>query len=224
MKCDLHCHTFFSYDSLASPKEIVKAALKKGVDCLAITDHGEIKGAIEAVEYAKGKSILIIPGIEIKSREGDILALNIKEKIPDKLSAIETIKKIKKLGGTAIIPHPFSLFCKFKGNLEKLKDEIDAIEILNASVFGSGNKRAFNFAKKHNLPFIVGSDAHFPNFVGKVYLEIPGKNLSIEEVLKNIKNKNCKVQGKEAKFFEKVIDHLKRNLAKLFKPKINVQG
>jgi predicted metal-dependent phosphoesterase TrpH len=215
MKCDLHCHTFFSYDSLASPKEIVDAALKNGIDCLAITDHGEIEGAIEAIEYAKEKPILIIPGIEIKSREGEILALNIKEKIPDKLSTIETIEKIKKLGGMVIIPHPFSLFCKFKGDLEKLKGKIDAIEVLNASVFGSGNKRAIDFAKKHNLPFTVGSDAHFPNFVGKVYLEIEGKNLSAEEVLAQIKKRNAKIGGKEANFFEKIIDHLKRNIAKL---------
>ena len=82
MKCDLHVHTSYSYDSWIPPKEMVEAAIKKGVDCLAICDHGEVKGALEAIEYAKGKPILIIPGIEVKSKEGDILALNVKEKIP----------------------------------------------------------------------------------------------------------------------------------------------
>ena len=215
MKCDLHCHTYYSYDSLTSPEKMVEAALKKGINCLAITDHGEIKGAQKAIEYSKGKPILIIPGIEIKSKEGDILGLNIKEVIPDKLSAKETIKKIKELGGLAILAHPFAWFCKFKGDLENLVREIDGIEVFNASIFGPGNKIALEFAKKYNLIFTAGSDAHFPNFVGKCYLEIPGENLSQEEILNEIKKKNGKIGGKEAIFLEKVIDRTKRNFAKI---------
>ena len=214
MKVDLHTHTCYSYDSNASPREMVDAAIKKGISCLAITDHGKIQGAIEAMEYARGKPILIIPGIEVKSKEGDILALNVKEKIPNKLSAKETIKKIKEAGGLAIIPHPFGWFCSFNGDLEGLIKEIDGIEIFNASLFG-GNEKALAFARQHNLPWTCGSDAHFPNFVGKCYLEIPGENLTLEEVLTILKNKGAKINGKEANFFEKVIDHAKRNLAKI---------
>ncbi|MDI6602562.1 MAG: PHP domain-containing protein [Patescibacteria group bacterium] len=223
MKCDLHCHTSYSHDSTTSPEEIVEAALKKGINCLVISDHGEIKGAQEAIEYAKDKPILIIPGIEIKSKEGDILGLNVKEIIPNKLSAEETIKKIKELGGMVIIPHPFGWFCKFKGNLKNLVSEIDGIEVLNASIFGKGNKIALDFARKHNLPLVAGSDAHFPNLVGQAYIEIPGNNLSVEEILNQIKNNKVKVGGKEAGCLEKVIDHIKRNFSKL-KTLKNVRG
>jgi len=230
MKCDLHCHTGYSYDSTAKPEEMVEAALQKGLNCLAICDHGEIKGAWEAVEYAKDKPILIIPGIEIKSKEGDILGLNIEKIIPNKLSARETIKIIKRLGGLAVIPHPFGWFCSFRGNLENLISDIDgfeesdssrgpdrtlAIEVLNASIFGRGNKKALIFSQKYSLPKTAGSDAHFPNFIGRVYLEIPGNNLSIEGVLNHIKKGGGKIYGKEAGFFEKAIDHTKRNLAKI---------
>ena len=215
MKCDLHVHTSYSYDSWIPPKEMVEAAIKKGVDCLAICDHGEVKGALEAIEYAKGKPILIIPGIEVKSKGGDILALNVKEKIPNKLSAKETIKKIREMGGLAIIPHPFGWLCSFKGDIEEIAEEIDGIEVFNASIFGLGNKKALDFAQKFNLPFTAGSDAHFPGFVGKAFLEIPGENLSIKEVLEKIKNREGKLASSEANFFEKIINHSKSSIAKL---------
>jgi len=226
MKCDLHIHTCYSYDSNAQVKDIVETAIKKGIDCLAITDHGETKGAEEAINYAKGKSILIIPGLEIKSKEGDILGLNIRTIIPNRLSAKETVRRIKEAGGMAIVPHPFAWFCAFtpfrnrrfltgfKGKLKDFINEIDGIEVLNASIFGPGNKKAFEFSQKFNLAFTCGSDVHFPEFLGKAYLEIPGENLSIEEILKAIKEKRGKIGGQEAGFFEKIIDHSKRNLVK----------
>ncbi|GAH21837.1 unnamed protein product, partial [marine sediment metagenome] len=68
MKCDLHIHTSYSYDSNSPPKEVVKAAIARGIDCLAVCDHGEIKGAAEVQQFASNLPILIIPGIEIKVR------------------------------------------------------------------------------------------------------------------------------------------------------------
>ena len=216
MKCDLHVHTYHSYDSNALPKDIVDSAIEKGIDCLAITDHNEVKGVSEIIEYAKDKLILIIPGIEVKSRDGDILGLNIKKPIPKNLSAEQTIEKIKEQGGLAIITHPFGDWHPFKRDLTSLIDKIDGIEIMNASVF-IGNKKAQEFVKKYDLVFTAGSDAHYPKFVGRVYLEIPGENLSIEQVLEAIRNKNCKVGGKEFSFFEKITERITRGLIRLSK-------
>ena len=72
MKCDFHVHTHYSYDSTASAREMVEAALKKGIDCLVIADHQEIKGAFEAIDYSQGKPLLIIPGVEVKSKDGRV--------------------------------------------------------------------------------------------------------------------------------------------------------
>jgi len=215
MKCDLHIHTSYSYDSNSPPKEVVKAAIAKGIDCLAVCDHGKIKGAAEVQQFASNLPILIIPGIEIKSKEGDILGLNIEKIIPNGLSAKETAERIKEAGGMAIIPHPFGWFCSFKGDLKEISKEIDGIEVLNASTFGPGNKKALAFVQKFNLPFTAGSDAHNLNLVGRAYLEVPGENLSTEEIFKQIKNRNVKIGGGEASFFEKIIDHSKRGLAKI---------
>jgi len=219
MRADLHIHTNFSYDGLPSPKEVVEMAILKKIDCIAICDHGEVKGAIEAQEFAKEKNILIIPGIEIKSQEGDILGLNLKEKIPDKLSAKETIEKIIRAGGFPVIPHPFDFFIYFKGieNLASFFQERGvAIEVFNASLFFSfSNFEAQEFAKKHNLSFTAGSDSHCLDFLGKAYLEIPKENLKIEEVLEEIKKKNVKIAFEKISHWEIFGDHLKRNIAKL---------
>ena len=151
----------------------------------------------------------------MKSKEGDIIGLNIKEKIEPKLTAKETIKRIKEMGGFVILPHPFAFWENFKGNLNEIINEIDAIEIYNASVIGKGNEKAENFVKKYNLPFVAGSDAHFPEFVGKAFVEIEGKNLTIEEIFEKIKNKEIKIKKEKISFFEKALAHIKRNLAKI---------
>lgn len=216
MKCDLHTHSHYSYDSNSSIKEIIDAAIKKGIDCMAITDHDKIQGAFEAIEYAKNKPILVIPAIEVKSRDGDIIALNVKKEIEKGLSAEKTIEKIKEQNGLAIIAHPFGDWHAFKKDLKDFIDKVDAIEVFNASVF-TGNKKAKEFVKKHNLAFTAGSDAHEPKFIGRAYLEIPGKDLSIEQVLEAIKNKNCEIKGKEFSLFEKITERMKRGIIRLSK-------
>ena len=117
MKCDLHIHSYVSHDSISSPKDIIKEAQRKGIDCLAITDHGEVKAFDEIKKYAQSINLLVIPGIEIKSDKGDIIGLNIKERIPEGLSVKETIKRIKEQNGFVIIPHPFFKYYKFKEDL-----------------------------------------------------------------------------------------------------------
>ncbi len=215
MKADLHVHTNYSYDSISSPQEIVKKSIEKGIDCIAVCDHGETRGAVKAIKFAFDKPLLIIPGIEIKSKEGDIIGLNVKKRIPKGLSARETILEIKKAGGFVVIPHPFGFNCSFKDDLEKIVSLIDAVEVLNANIFKKDNQRALAFAQKHNLPFTAGSDAHSSKSLGRAYLEIPSNNLSIQQIFDAIKKKQVKVVGKESNFLEKGIDFSKRNLAKI---------
>jgi hypothetical protein len=219
MKADLHLHTSFSFDGLSSPKEIVGSAIEKKIDCICIADHGEIKGAKEAINLVVNKSILIIPGIEIKSREGDILGLNVKKLIPNGLSAKDTIEEIIETGGLPVIAHPFDPFFSFK-KIEEHKDFFKergvAVESWNASLFlDSSNQKAIKLAEELNLPFTAGSDSHSGQFLGRAWLEIPGESLSVEQVIEEIKKKNVKIGYEKIDFFEKLTDHIKRKLAKI---------
>jgi len=220
IKCDLHIHSRHSFDALAKPKDIVDIAIKRGIKCLAITDHGNIRGALEAADHVEQKNlpILIIISQEVKSKSGDILALNIKKSIAEHLSAAKTIDLIHQQGGLAVVAHPFGLWCGFKGNLKKYIGLFDAIEIFNASVFW-GNKKAQNFARENNLAFTAGSDAHFSNgFIGKVWLELPlhySPTLTADDIIAAIKQKNGVLGGGTANFFAKTIEHTFRSLTKL---------
>ena len=101
---DLHCHTSASFDSLASPASVVRAAIARGLTHLAITDHERISGALEAREQALAQDpgetgLTVIVGEEIRSRDGDLVAVFLTESIPPGLSGAETIAAVREQGG-----------------------------------------------------------------------------------------------------------------------------
>jgi predicted metal-dependent phosphoesterase TrpH len=205
MKADLHIHTNFSCDGVSSPKEVVEAAIEKGIHCICITDHNEIKGAIEAMKFGFDKDILVIPGIEILTTFGDVLGINVKKIIPDGMSIEETIREIKKQKGIAVIPHLFDpILLNFRGSsFLKINPKPDAIEVFNASSFlNFPNKKSFDFAKKNNFPFTAGSDAHRKDFVGRGYIEIDSKIRSEKDLIEAIMEKRIKLGGNVLSFFE----------------------
>ena len=103
---DLHLHTIYSYDGTASVPDVLRRACEIGLDVIAVTDHDEIKGALEAASLAHLYGVEVIPGIEITTAEGDLLALFVTEIVPKGLPLIETILRVCALGGVCIAPHP----------------------------------------------------------------------------------------------------------------------
>ncbi len=215
MKCDFHVHTCYSYDSTSHPHQVVQRALEKGIGCLAVTDHGEIRGASAAKKYASDKSVLIITGIEVKSKSGDIIGLDVKKIIPDGLSASETIAAIKEQGGLAVVPHPFSRIYGFRSDISDFIGQIDALEVRNALLSKHENEKAWQCAKEYGLAFTAGSDAHSLEGLGRVFLEIPGINLNEEQILEAVKLKNGVPRGSEANFTEKAVSFCQRTFAKI---------
>ena len=226
MKIDFHIHTNFSYDALNSPEEVVLSAISKGMDGICVLDHGKIEGALKALSFAFKKPVLVIPCIEIDSKEGDIIGFNVKENITNGFSARETIKKINRLGGMAIIAHPFAWPKNFKANLEKFiienKDLFFAIEVLNASAPDWANKKALDIAVKFKLPFTAGSDAHEADFIGKAFLEFQKKCITAEEVLQEVKKRTALVRSEKISIITRVRNLFLTNFRKLKRGKIKV--
>ena len=173
---DLHCHSRGSFDSLASPKDMMKAAVDRGLTHLAITDHDRVDVAQEARASAPS-GLTVIVGEEVKTRDGDLICVFLEEAIPPGLSAMETIAAAREQGGLVGVPHPFD---GFRGSLLRnaamasLAPHIDWVEAHNARVVGHGNEDASAFAREHGLPGIAVSDAHSIMEIGVSYIAVDG--------------------------------------------------
>ncbi len=171
LKVEFHCHTNASKDSLTSPEDLIKAARKKGIDRLIVTDHNSIAGAQAAHSLAPG---LIIVGEEILTTRGEILAAFVHEEIPARLSPMETIKRLKAQGAFISVSHPFDELREGgweQDDLLEIIPFVDAIEVYNSRcMFPWFNSRAKEFAEKHNIAGTVGSDAHAAFELGRSLL------------------------------------------------------
>jgi predicted metal-dependent phosphoesterase TrpH len=198
LRADFHIHTHYSADSNLKPEEILKAAKTKSLDVIGVVDHGEIKGGLEVEKLAVDQKIIVFPGEEIYTKEGEIIAFGIKKRIPEGLGLIETSKIVKKQGGFLIVPHPFDTFRRgLKSSAYKIIKYIDAVEGFNArSLFSKFNEKAKTFAKENDLPIIAGSDAHFANEIGTGITLINSKP-NKPGIINAIKNKNVEITGKK---------------------------
>lgn len=174
---DLHCHTSASFDSLASPEAVVRAAAKRGLTHLAITDHDRIEGALRARDAAPA-GLTVIVGEEVRTADGDLIAVFLERAVAPGRTARETIAEVREQGGLVGIPHPFD---RYRGSmlkdprLETMGELVDWVEAHNARVVGgTGNERAAAFARDLGLPGIAVSDAHSALEVGVAYTMLDG--------------------------------------------------
>jgi hypothetical protein len=173
---DLHMHTDHSHDC-ETPVEVLLAAAKEaGLGAIAVTDHNEISGALEAREKAAAASMKVIVGEEVKTAEqGEVIGLFIEEKIPRGLTLEETVAEIKRQGGLVYVPHPFDRLHSVPDyhHLLPILDDVDAIEVFNPRVaIGSFNEEAVRFAAKYRLVAGAGSDSHVAQGLGSVRIRM----------------------------------------------------
>lgn len=180
---DLHCHTRASFDSLSSPESVVRAAVSRGLTHLAITDHDRIDGALAARRIASGiedggsDRLEVIVGEEVRTADGDLIALFLDRPVPPGMTASETVAAVREQGGLVGIPHPFD---RFRGTvlrsagMREIVPLVDWIETHNARLVGRGNEQAAELAAEHGVPGVAVSDAHTVLEVGVAYSILDG--------------------------------------------------
>ncbi len=174
LRVDLHVHTRFSRDSATPLDRLVARCIETGLDCIAVTDHNTIEGALEVQRIAPFR---VIVGEEIKSRGGEIIGLFLSEPIPRDLSSLETVERIRKQGGLVAIPHPFDHFRRSVIDAQALQEvlpHVDIVEGFNArNTFQRDNRTAQKLAHEHGLLTSAVSDAHTLVELGRTYVEVP---------------------------------------------------
>jgi hypothetical protein len=173
---DLHMHTDHSPDC-ATPVEVLLATARaQGLGAIAVTDHNEISGALEARAQAPAAGVKVIVAEEIKTAgQGEVIGLFIEEKIPRGLSLEETVAEIRRQGGLVYVPHPFDRMHSVPDyeHLLTILDDVDAIEVFNPRVaIGAFNDEAARFAAKYRIVAGAGSDSHVAQGLGSVRIRM----------------------------------------------------
>ncbi len=191
MKFDLHIHSMYSSDSKSRPKDIIRYAEKKELDGFAITDHNNLRwwGKIKNVDTP----LIMIPGIEISTDKGHMIALGLQEEIEPRSALEETIELIDESHGITIAAHPYRFWSGI-GEKAVLDNHWSAIEGLNGRSGHKDNYRARKLAKRMSLPIVGGSDSHNYDTIGKAFTLVEDVS-TWEDVISEIQKGKTSVSG-----------------------------
>jgi predicted metal-dependent phosphoesterase TrpH len=203
---DLHMHTIYSYDGTAPVSAVLKQAKQIGLDVIAITDHDEIKGSLNALGLAHKYGIEVIPGVEVTTAEGDLLALNVTQNIERGLSLIETVLHVRDLGGFCIAPHPMAGGFGMKSlsghsiikslHNPSVARTLIGIETYNATAIDKmSNHYAHRLGKRLGLAKLGNSDAHIVETIGLGMTEFPGHTAT--DLIKAIRHRKTVVHKQQ---------------------------
>ncbi|RXK49426.1 PHP domain-containing protein [Halorientalis pallida] len=220
LAAELHSHSSLSHDGRDPVDLLLGQAQAVGLDALAVTDHDEIEASLAAVEKAEEYGLVGIPGMEVSTAAGHVLALGVHEAVPPGLSFGETLDRIRRLGGIAVVPHPFQE--SRSGVLANISQETltaaDAIEVYNSRLLtGRSNRQAERFARRNGMPMTAGSDAHISEMVGQAVTRIDAAERSVDAILDAIREGHTTVEGKRTPWrisFRQAAGGVKRRVAR----------
>ena len=170
----LRVHTNFSKCAESKIEDIKTFCEKHNIGAIAITDHNEIEGALALAKISHNFKVII--GEEIKTKQGEIIGLFLKNKIEPFGGLSETIEMIKTQGALVYLPHPFDILRPFHMRWDTILSnirKIDIVETFNSKmIWHFNNVQAGMFAKKFDIPSACGSDAHFVKAISCALMEI----------------------------------------------------
>jgi hypothetical protein len=218
---DLHIHSIHSYDATGSVSAILKYASEEtDLDVIAITDHDTMNGVKEAVALAPAYGLEVIPGMEISTSDGHLLALFIEKPIPAGLTLLDTLYRIGEQGGIAIAAHP-----QAKGvhalRFDVIRDALThkgidkiliGIEAFNGGLVYTRNSSDVE-AASNSLPLaqMGNSDAHVLHMIGMGATEFTGNTIAdLRKAMEERTTNVCKVRGLDV--LGVVLDYIPRFL------------
>ncbi|MFB6101912.1 MAG: CehA/McbA family metallohydrolase [Haloplanus sp.] len=171
LRIDPHVHSAASYDGHDPVELLLEQTAEIGLDGIVVTDHDVIHESLRAAELAPEYGLVGIPGVEVSTAVGHLLAIGVTEMPPRRAPLDETVSWVRDHGGVAIVPHPFQR--SRHGIPRRHLLDCDAVEVFNSWLFtGFRNRRARRFASEHGYPAVAASDAHSVPHVGRAYTEL----------------------------------------------------
>ena len=207
IRLDPHVHSEASYDGHEPVELILEQAADIGLDGVVVTDHDVVDASIRAARMAPEYGLVGIPGVEVSTQHGHLLALGVEEMPPRRAPLGETAAWVRDNGGVAIVPHPFQRSRHgikrrhLEAELGEGGGDVDAVEVYNSWLFtGYKNRRARRFAVEHGYPGVAGSDAHKVPYVGRAYTELtvdqPRDRVTGDDVLAAIREGATAMEGR----------------------------
>lgn len=196
LSIDCHVHTTDSYDSTATVEGVVRQAEKAGLDGFVVTDHDRIERSKRAATQAADFGLIGIPGVEVSTMDGHLLAIGVTSRPDPGRPLDETIETVRDGGGVAVIPHPFQR--SRHGVSAAAISDCDGVEVFNAhSLTGVRNRQAERFAATHDYPRFGGSDAHQAASVGRgvTYVETSVIRPTAEDVVAAMRAGQTRADG-----------------------------
>lgn len=182
MKCDLHIHSNYSFDSLMSPARIVRTSKLRDLSVISVTDHNNMN--IYANEFSAENrnrifekyGVRIIPGVEVKTDCGDVIGLFLEKEVSGS-EFDDVVDQIQEQEGLVVLPHPYHR----DADPANLVQDVDLIECINGRCKSEKNDQAIELAEETDLPVIGGSDAHMYWEIGQITTHFSGEIASLSD-------------------------------------------
>ena len=217
LRLDLHVHSRYSVDSRLSFEQIIDRITYEGLQGFALTDHNTTRGLSELARLRSSyPGYWFVPGVEISTQEGHLLAYGITEAPAANRPILETIERVTALGGVSVLAHPFRWV---HGVGRRIAGEIrvDGLEGRNGKNSELANTRAELLAARRSLATTGGSDAHEPKLVGRAFTEFIGDVTSVDDLLEQIRQARVTATGASLSFAGRVRSSLRDGLLRAFR-------
>jgi len=200
---ELHTHSDRSHDGRDPVEQLLERAEDAGLDALAVTDHDAIDASQRAAALAPEYGLVGIPGMEVTTAAGHVLALGVDREIESGLSFGETLGRVHDAGGIAVVPHPYQeLRQGVLGTIPEVDiAAADAIEVYNSRLLtGRANRQARRLAARYDMPITAGSDAHVSEMVGRAITLVDAAEPTAESILAAIQNGRTEIRGRRTPY------------------------